>query len=134
MSVRALERALRIIVASNGQPLPSAYALELLHSKLDEASQKELSMRLKRQPLLDYATYYAELCESFAIDSKLVPRNKWRRATLEKNKGQVTLPQWRRFRINLEQALEQGEPPSDADLREQILQELTRASRGGVTT
>ena len=75
---------------------------------------------------------YAELCENFAIDSKLLPRNKWRRVTLEKTKGQVTLPQWRRFRINLEQALEQGEPPSDADLRKHILQELTPVLREAV--
>ena len=123
------ERALRIIVASNGQALPSAYVLELLYSKLDEASQKELNMRMKQDPYLEYATYYAELCQNFEIDSKLLPRNRWRKVTLDQVNNRVTLPQWRRFRINLSQALEQGDPPSDADLREHILQQLPSVLR-----
>jgi hypothetical protein len=126
------ERALRVIVASNGQALPSAYAMELLYSKLDEASQKELNTRMKQDPTLAFHDYYAELCRTFAMDVKLMPRNKWRKITLDKTKGKVTLVQWRRFKINLEQALDQGERPGDVDLREHILQQLTSQLRDQV--
>ena len=61
--------------------------LELLHTKLDEASKKELDMRLKHEPFLEYQAYFSELCQNFAIDTKLLHATNGARSHLRRQKA-----------------------------------------------
>jgi len=118
------DKAIRMLEASNGGPLPNTYLLELMATKLDEASQMEIAVRLRTTPQLPYLEYFAELEKSFSLKGSIFNRNQWRKITLPRTEEALTLTKWRKFKAYLEESLSECEPPSEADLREHIVAQL----------
>jgi len=112
-----------MLEASNGGPIPNTFLLELMATKLGEASQIEITVRLRttlQQPFLEY---FAELEKNVSLKGSIFNRNQWRK-TLPRTEEALTLIEWRTFKACLEESLSECDPPSQADLREHIVAQL----------
>ena len=125
------EDFVQLVRQASTERVSSYVMLSLLRERVDDVTAKELAL-LMRRPTSTYDDIYAEICRRFGSEAGLF-RNRWKKTLLQKKtNGEVVPGEWRRFKIEILDALSQNPTRDESAVREHILVQLPESWRNAV--